>query len=45
MMMQKKYIDYLFNWERRTQDWIELLQSLQNFPLKKVSKSSSLSYQ
>jgi UDP-glucose:(glucosyl)LPS alpha-1,2-glucosyltransferase len=42
---QKEYVDYLFNWERRTQDWIELLQSLQNFPLKKVSKSSSLSYQ
>jgi UDP-glucose:(glucosyl)LPS alpha-1,2-glucosyltransferase len=42
---QKEYVDYLFNWERRTQDWIELLQSLENLPLKKVSKSTSIFYQ
>jgi glycosyltransferase involved in cell wall biosynthesis len=42
---QKEYVDYLFNWERRTQDWINLLESLKDLPLKKVSKSTSLSYQ
>jgi glycosyltransferase involved in cell wall biosynthesis len=42
---QKEYVDYLFNWERRTQDWINLLESLKDLPLKKVSKSSSLFYQ
>ena len=42
---QKEYVDYLFNWERRTQDWIDLLTSLENLPLKKVSKSTSIFYQ
>lgn len=42
---QKEYVDYLFNWKRRTQDWIDLLQRLENLPLKKVSKFTSLSYQ
>jgi glycosyltransferase involved in cell wall biosynthesis len=42
---QKEYVDYLFNWNRRTQDWINLLESLKNLPLKKVSKSTSLFYQ
>ena len=42
---QKEYVDYLFNWERRTQDWVNLLQSLKDLPLKKVSKSTSLLYQ
>jgi glycosyltransferase involved in cell wall biosynthesis len=41
---QKEYVDYLFNWDRRTQDWINLLESLKDLPLKKVSKSTSLSY-
>lgn len=41
---QKEYVDYLFNWERRTQDWINLLERLKDFPLKKVSKSTSISY-
>lgn len=27
---QKEYVDYLFNWERRTQDWINFLKSMQN---------------
>jgi glycosyltransferase involved in cell wall biosynthesis len=42
---QKEYVDYLFNWERRTQDWINLLESLKNLPFKKVLKSTSLFYQ
>jgi glycosyltransferase involved in cell wall biosynthesis len=42
---QKKYVDYLFNWDKRTQDWINLLESLKDLPLKKVFKSSSLFYQ
>lgn len=42
---QKEYIDYLFNWGKRTQDWINLLESLKDLPLKKVSKSTSLFYQ
>lgn len=41
---QKEYVDYLFNWDKRTQDWINLLESLKDFPLKKVSKSPSISY-
>jgi len=42
---QKEYVDYLFNWERRTQDWIDLLTSLENLPLKRASKSTYISYQ
>jgi glycosyltransferase involved in cell wall biosynthesis len=42
---QKEYVDYLFNWDRRTKDWINLLESLKDLPLKKVNKSTSLSYQ
>jgi glycosyltransferase involved in cell wall biosynthesis len=42
---QKEYTDYLFNWEQRTIDWINLLENLKNLPLKKLSKSTSLSYQ
>jgi len=42
---QKEYVDYLFNWNRRTQDWINLLEKLKNLPVKKVSKSTLLSYQ
>jgi glycosyltransferase involved in cell wall biosynthesis len=30
---QKEYVDYLFNWERRTQEWVELLKSLSNTTL------------
>lgn len=41
---QKEYIDYLFNWDKRTQDWINLLESLKNLPLKKVKKTPSLVY-
>ncbi len=41
---QKQYVDYLFNWERRTQEWIDLLTSLENLPLKKVKKTSSILY-
>lgn len=41
---QKEYVDYLFNWEKRTQDWIELLQSLENLPFKKIKKTPSIFY-
>ena len=41
---QKGYVDYLFNWNRRTQDWINLLESLKNLPLKKIKKTTSLIY-
>jgi glycosyltransferase involved in cell wall biosynthesis len=41
---QKEYVDYLFNWERRTQEWLNLLQSLKNLPLKKIKKTTSLIY-
>lgn len=41
---QKEYVDYLFNWERRTKEWINLLESLENLPLKKVKKISSIIY-
>lgn len=41
---QKEYIDYLFNWDRRTQEWINLLESLKDLPIKKVSKSTSIFY-
>lgn len=41
---QKEYIDYLFNWDRRTKDWINLLESLKDLPLKKVKKTPSLMY-
>lgn len=41
---QKKYVDYLFNWDKRTQDWINLLKNLQNLPLKKVKKTTSFIY-
>lgn len=34
---QKEYVDYLFNWNKRTQDWINLLETLKDLPLKKVS--------
>lgn len=42
---QKEYVDYFFNWERRTQEWIDLLTSLENLPLKRASKSTYISYQ
>jgi glycosyltransferase involved in cell wall biosynthesis len=42
---QKEYVDYLFNWDKRTQDWIDMLQKLENLPLKKVTESISISYQ
>jgi UDP-glucose:(glucosyl)LPS alpha-1,2-glucosyltransferase len=41
---QTEYVDYLFNWERRTQEWIDLLHSLENLPLKKIKKTTSLIY-
>lgn len=41
---QKEYVDYLFNWEKITQEWIDLLKSLENLPPKKIFKTTSLKY-
>lgn len=41
---QKEYVDYLFNWDRRIQDWINLLSSLESIPLSKIHKQISFSY-
>jgi glycosyltransferase involved in cell wall biosynthesis len=41
---QKEYVDYLFNWDKRTEDWINLLESLKDLPLKKVKKTTTLMY-
>jgi glycosyltransferase involved in cell wall biosynthesis len=41
---QKEYVDYLFNWKRRSDDWIKLLQSLENLPPIKIKKTSRLIY-
>ena len=30
LQKQKEYIDYHFNWDRRTQEWIEFLKSMAN---------------
>jgi glycosyltransferase involved in cell wall biosynthesis len=44
LKMQKEYVDYLFNSERRTQDWINLLESLKDLQLNKIPKSTSFYY-
>lgn len=41
---QKEYVDYLFNCEKKIQEWINLLESLENLPLKKNKKTISLIY-
>lgn len=41
---QKEYVDYHFNWGKRTQEWIEVLQNLENLPLKKVKKTPIIQY-
>jgi glycosyltransferase involved in cell wall biosynthesis len=41
---QKEYVDYLFDWEKRCLDWIQLLESLQDLPIKKIKKPMSLIY-
>ena len=40
---QKEYVNYFYNWERRTQDWIDLLKSLENLN-PKLPKNISFSY-
>jgi len=42
---QKEYVDYFFNWEKRIQEWIELLKDLENLSHKKILKSNSFLYQ
>lgn len=41
---QKEYVDYFFHWDKRINEWIFLLQSLENQPFKKIKKSMYLSY-
>lgn len=41
---QKEYIDYLFNWEKKGNEWLNLLNNLKDLPFKKVKKISSLIY-
>jgi UDP-glucose:(glucosyl)LPS alpha-1,2-glucosyltransferase len=36
---QKEYVDYFFNWNRRTQEWIDLLKSLEHLNPKIKQKS------
>jgi glycosyltransferase involved in cell wall biosynthesis len=40
---QKDYTDYFYNWERRTQEWIELLKSLEHLN-PKIKQKSTFSY-
>jgi glycosyltransferase involved in cell wall biosynthesis len=44
LQKQKKYVDYLFNEERRTKEWNDFLEQLKNIPLKKVHKNIILNY-
>ena len=41
---QKEYVDYLFNWDMRTKQWIDFLKDMEKYPLKKAKKISSLLY-
>ena len=40
---QSKYVNHFYNWETRTQEWIDLLKSLEHLN-PKISKNISLSY-
>ena len=43
LKQQKEYVDYFFNWDRRTQEWIELLKSLEHLN-PKIKQSTTFSY-
>jgi glycosyltransferase involved in cell wall biosynthesis len=40
---QRKYVNYFYNWERRTQEWIELLKSLEHLN-PKIKQQATFSY-
>ena len=40
---QKDYTDYFYNWERRTQEWIDLLKSLEHLN-PKIKQQTTFSY-
>jgi glycosyltransferase involved in cell wall biosynthesis len=41
---QKQYVDYHYNWNKRTQDWLNLFNELEKMPLKKIKKTISINY-
>lgn len=44
LIKQKEYVDYHFNWEKRTEDWIDLLKDLESMKIKNPQKTLSISY-
>jgi glycosyltransferase involved in cell wall biosynthesis len=40
---QREYVNYFYNWERRTQEWIELLKSLEHLD-PKIKQQANFSY-
>jgi len=40
---QREYVNYFYNWERRTQEWIELLRSLEHLT-PKIKQQANFSY-
>jgi glycosyltransferase involved in cell wall biosynthesis len=40
---QRKYVNYFYNWEKRTQEWIELLKSLEHLN-PKIKHQATFSY-
>jgi UDP-glucose:(glucosyl)LPS alpha-1,2-glucosyltransferase len=40
---QREYVNYFYNWERRTQEWIELLKSLEHLN-PKIKQQANFSY-
>jgi glycosyltransferase involved in cell wall biosynthesis len=40
---QREYVNYFYNWERRTQEWIELLKSLEHLN-PKIKQQTTFSY-
>lgn len=41
---QKDYIDYFFNWNKKSEEWIKLLESLKSLSPKKIKKTMSVYY-
>jgi hypothetical protein len=40
---QREYVNYFYNWERKTQEWIELLKSLEHLN-PKIKQQTTFSY-
>jgi hypothetical protein len=40
---QREYMNYFYNWERRTQEWIELLKSLEHLN-PRIKQQATFSY-